>query len=63
MLSAEEKALRERMRQSAKGIVSYQLSSDGERIMCPVREPALRLDLHFAGFRCANVLRSEVASC
>ncbi len=35
-LSAEEKARRERMRVSARGFTSYQLSEDGERILVPL---------------------------
>ncbi len=35
-LSAEEKARRERMRQSARGIVSYSLSEDGTKILVPL---------------------------
>ncbi len=35
-LSADERARRERMRQAARGIVSYQLSEDGRRILIPL---------------------------
>jgi len=35
-LSAEERARRERMRQAAHGIVAYQLSEDGRRILVPL---------------------------
>jgi dipeptidyl-peptidase-4 len=35
-LSAEERARRERMRQAGRGIVSYQLSEDGQRILIPL---------------------------
>ena len=35
-LSAEERARRERQRQSLRGIVSYQLSDDGRRILVPL---------------------------
>lgn len=35
-LSAEERAHRERMRVAARGIVSYQLSEDGRRILVPL---------------------------
>ncbi len=35
-LSAEEKARRERMRQSARGIAGYQLSEDGAKILVPL---------------------------
>ena len=35
-LSAEERARRERMRVSARGIVSFQLSEDGKRILVPL---------------------------
>jgi dipeptidyl-peptidase 4 len=35
-LSAEEKARRERMRQSARGIAGYQLSEDGSKILVPL---------------------------
>ncbi|AKU92204.1 S9 family peptidase [Vulgatibacter incomptus] len=37
-LSAEELARRERMRQAARGIASFQLSKDGERILVPLSE-------------------------
>jgi dipeptidyl-peptidase-4 len=37
-LTAEEKARRERMRLSARGIASYVLSDDGERILAPVSD-------------------------
>lgn len=35
-LSAREKALRERLRLSAQGIVSYELSQDGKRLLVPL---------------------------
>jgi len=35
-LSAEERARRERQRQAARGIASYQLSEDGRRILVPL---------------------------
>ncbi len=37
-LTAEEKARRERMRISARGIASYVLSNDGERILAPLSD-------------------------
>ncbi len=35
-ISAEERARRERMRESARGITSFELSEDGERILVPL---------------------------
>ena len=58
-LSAEERARRERMRVAARGIVSYQLSEDGRRILVPLSGRLFVVDRESGAVR---ELRSEAGS-
>ncbi|MBI1826572.1 MAG: DPP IV N-terminal domain-containing protein [Planctomycetes bacterium] len=50
-LSVEEKARRERMRMASKGIVSYQLSRDGTRILVPLSGRLFVIERNGGGVR------------
>src|SRR5579872_1017246 len=60
VLSAEEKARRERMRITARGIVGYQLSRDGKRVLFTLSGRAFVLELP-AGFDDAITPAREIA--
>ncbi len=59
-LSAEERARRERQRQAARGIASYQLSEDGRRILVPLAGRMFVVERGGAGTRPGGVI--ELAS-
>ena len=55
-LSAEERARRERQRQAARGIASYQLSEDGRRILVPLAGRVFEVERGAPGARPGAVI-------